>query len=286
MPAHALVVWRMMMVCSLLLLWPSIWRHLRYMTLRMILIYSGIGVIVALHWLTFYGSIKLSNASVAASCLALGSIFTSMIEPLLTKKPWDKKEFLVGLLALPGVVLLVGGVPISMRLGIAVGVLSALLTALFSVLNKRYVFAAEPSAVTLVELGVGGLFLLLLSVIFFDYTEFMHLPASRDLFLLLILAVACTLLPFVLSLFAMRHISAFEAQLALNLEPVYAIIIAAIWLGEKQELHSQFYLGVGLILIAVFIRPVFARIQRRQIAIAQSLSSKEVARQNTQEKTR
>jgi drug/metabolite transporter (DMT)-like permease len=88
------------------------------------------------------------------------------------------------------------------------------------------------------------------------------MPDLRDFLLLMLLALACTLLPFILSLHALRHISAFATQLALNMEPVYAIVIAALWLKEYQELTAQFYIGVSIILLAVFIQPLLQSIKK------------------------
>ena len=263
LPAQALVVWRMALVCVFLALLPKVWRGVAAIKAKLILTYAGIGVIVALHWLTFYGAIKLSNASVAVSCLALGSIFAALIEPLLTDKPWNKNELLIGIFAVPGVVLLVGGVPLSMHTGIIVGVISAFLTSLFAVLNKRYVHDAEPESVTFIEMSAGALFLAVASILYFGAEQTLMIPDSHDAILLLILALICTLFPFILSLKALRHISAFSTQLALNLEPVYAIVIAALWLKEYKELTPQFYLGVSIILLAVFIQPAMLAIRRK-----------------------
>ncbi len=263
LPAQALVVWRMGLVCVFLALLPKVWRGIAVLQPKLIVTYACIGIIVALHWLTFYGAIKLSNASVAVSCLGLGSIFAALIEPLLTEKPWNKTELLLGVLAVPGVILLVGGVPLSMHTGIIVGVISAFLTSLFAVLNKRYVHDAEPESVTFIEMFAGGLFLAIASLFYFGAENTLVMPDIHDAILLLILALACTLFPFILSLRALRHITAFETQLALNLEPVYAIVIAALWLQEYKELTPQFYLGVSIILLAVFIKPALLAIKRR-----------------------
>jgi drug/metabolite transporter (DMT)-like permease len=259
LPAQALVVWRMVLVSLLLAVLPRVWRGLRVLPPRLIAIYAGIGTIVALHWLTFYGAIKLANASVAVSCLALGSIFTAIIEPMLTGKPHARSEILLGLMVIPGVYLLIGGVPLSMHLGIAVGILSSLLTALFATLNKRYVHEADPESVTFIEMSVGALALAAASTLYFGLDATFIRPGLYDFSLLLVLAVLCTLLPFILSLHALRHISAFSTQLALNLEPVYAIVIAALWLKEYQELTPQFYVGVAVILSAVFVQPLLLR---------------------------
>jgi drug/metabolite transporter (DMT)-like permease len=56
--------------------------------------------------------------------------------------------------------------------------------------------------------------------------------------------------------------SAFGAQLAVNLEPVYAIVLAIVLLDEQRELTALFYGGVAIILAAVFAHPLLARPRR------------------------
>jgi drug/metabolite transporter (DMT)-like permease len=209
-----------------------------------------------LHWLTFYGAIKLANASVAVSCVALGSIFTAALEPRLTGRPYEPREFLLGLVAVPGVMLVAGGIPAGMLPGLGIGILSAFLTALLSSLNKRHVGAGSAEALTFVQIGAGTLFVAVGMLVVEGVEPLQMLPGRDDLVLLLVLAIACTLLPYVLWLRALQHISAFATQLALNLEPVYAIIIAALWFREDRELSLGFYAGVLLILSAVVIQPV------------------------------
>src|SRR5690606_15159916 len=146
--ALPLVWWRMALVSAAVVLVPSFWTHVRRVPARMLAIYAGIGVVVALHWLTFYLSVKLANASVAALCMALIPVFISFIEPLLVTRRFNIRELGFGLLALPGVALVIGGMPSGMYLGFAVGVGSAALAALFGTLNKRFSGAATPLAVT------------------------------------------------------------------------------------------------------------------------------------------
>jgi drug/metabolite transporter (DMT)-like permease len=263
LPAQALVVWRMLLVSLFLAILPKVWRGIRALPPKLMLTYAGIGVIVALHWLTFYAAIKLSNASVAVSCLALGSIFTAVVEPMITGRKHEISELFLGIMVVPGVVLLVGGVPPGMHLGIVIGIISSFLTAVFATLNKRYVHDAEPESVTFIEMSVGGAFMALAGIAYFGTDNTLMLPDLRDFLLLMILALACTLLPFILSLHALRHISAFATQLALNMEPVYAIVIAGLLLKEYQELTPQFYLGVGIILTAVFVQPLIQGRKKR-----------------------
>ena len=269
LPALPLVWWRMGLVVLALALLPRVWRGLRAMSPRLLLAYAGIGVLVSLHWLTFYGAIKLSNASVGATCIALATVFTALIEPWLARRRFSKRELALGIAVLPGVALVVGGVPSSMRLGIAIGTLSALLVALFGSLNKRLVEHADPLTVTALELGAGTLAMTalapLMPYLFPAFAgDLLVLPDLHDALYLLALALACTLLPFALSLVALRHMSAFAAQLAVNLEPVYAIVLAIVLLGEQHELTPWFYGGVAIILGAVLAYPLVARPRRLQ----------------------
>lgn len=262
LPAPALVWWRMGMVTIALLLLPRVWQGLSRLSLRLAAIYAGIGLVVAAHWLTFYGAIKLANASVAASCMALGSVFAALLEPFLTHRRFELRELALGLAVIPGVVLVAGGVPADMRLGIVVGVVSAFLTALFGTLNKRYVDRADPFTVTCLELGAGALALSLLLPWLPHVGAAFPLPGASDACYLLLLALGCTLLPYTLSLMALRHIRAFDAQIALNLEPVYAIVLAIVLLEEQRQLKPLFYVGVAILLAAVFVQPWLIRTER------------------------
>jgi drug/metabolite transporter (DMT)-like permease len=257
--ALALVWWRMLIVVAALVLVPAVWRGLRAMPLRLIAAYAGIGCLVALHWLTFYGAIKLANASVAATCMGIGPAFLALVEPWLTGKRFDARELALGVLVIPGVVLVAGGVPAAMHLGLGVGILSALLVALFGALNKRLVEHADPLTVTAVELGAGTLLLTALAPLLPHDGPLLPIPDLHDVMLLLVLSIGCTLLPYTIALAALRKLSAFYVQLATNLEPIYAIALAIVLLGEQRDLGVMFYLGVAIILMSVFAHPLLAR---------------------------
>jgi drug/metabolite transporter (DMT)-like permease len=262
--ALPLVWWRMAIVVGALALVPRVLRSLRLLPARLWLAYAGVGALVALHWLTFYGAIKLANASVAATCIALAAPMTALVEPWLTRSRFSARDLLLGVLVLPGVALVMGGVPHGMRDGVIVGVVSALLVAVFGSLNKRLAHRGEALTATGVELGAGLVALSVLAPILPMLMPalsgpVLEWPEPRDALLLVTLALACTLLPFSLSFVALRHISAFSAQLAINLEPIYAIVLAAVLLGEQRELTLQFYAGVALIVAAVFMQPLVGR---------------------------
>jgi drug/metabolite transporter (DMT)-like permease len=256
--ALQLVWWRMLLVTLALLLVPKVWRELRTMPVRRVAAYAGIGVLVALHWLTFYSAVKLANASVAATCIALAPVFLSVIEPAVAGRRFEPRELLLGAAVVPGVALVVGGVPTDMRIGVAVGVVSAALCALFGAFNKRMADRGGALTVTCLELGAGTVFLTLVTAVWHAEGTFV-LPGLRDALLLLALALACTLLPFALALAVLRKLSAYTVQLATNLEPVYAIVLAAILLGEQHQLGAWFYVGVAIVLGAVLLHPLLSR---------------------------
>lgn len=259
--APSLVWWRMLLVAGSLLAVPRVWRGLKQLEWRLLAAFAGIGVLVSLHWVTFYAAIKLANASVAASCLALCPVFLAGVEPWIARKRHEPAEFGLGLAVVPGVLLVIGGTPDTMNLGIAVGVLSAFLVAIFGALNKRLVYRSDTLTVTWIEMTAGAAFLTLIAALV-PVIDVFVLPDSRDLLFLLTLSFGCTLLPFALSLVALRHLSAFGAQLAVNLEPVYAMLLAILLFGEQQELTPAFYLGVAIILAAVGLHPLLVRSAR------------------------
>lgn len=257
--AVPLVWWRMLIVALALLLMPRTWFGFKAMPARLFAIYLGIGALVALHWLAFYASVKLANASVAASTLALGPVLVAFIEPWIVRRRFDPRELLLGVAVIPGVVLVAGGTPPRMQLGLFFGLSSAVFLAVFAALNKRYAAHASSLSMTCLEM-IGGLALVTaLLPLLSSSTELLAAPEGRDVGLLLVFCLVCTLLPFALSLVALRQISAFGAQLALNLEPIYVIALGAVLLGEQHELTARFYVGMAILLAAIFIYPMWTR---------------------------
>ncbi len=252
LPAFELVWWRMLLVSVAIACMPRVWRALATIPPRLALVYAGIGVVVAIHWVAFYASVKLANASVAATCMALAPVVTALIEPAVTGARFERHNLMLGIVVIPGVALVVGGIPGSMHTGFWVGVVSAALAAVFTALNKRFVGQHDALAITGLELGAG--FLVVAAILPFTgpHEIFPPWPSVQDGAWLLVLAILCTLIPYALSLAALRHLSAFTAQLAINLEPLYAVTIAVLFLGEARELDTQFYLGLALVLAAVF----------------------------------
>lgn len=260
------IVWWRVLLTSFSLLFLIRARHLiRSLPKAHLWSFMGIGVLVALHWLTFYGAIKYSNASICLVCMAMTSFFTSFLEPWILKQRMQWYEVGLGLLIVPGMLLVVNNVDWSMMTGIWVGLTSAFLASLFAILNKKFISRANPLEITFVELGSSWLFLsLVLPFFFWQNEEAAFWPTLVDWGYLLILTLLCTTLAYVLALRSLKHLSAFASNLTVNLEPVYGIALAWLLLQDNQELGNGFYWGVGIILLAVFSYPLLKRLFRKQ----------------------
>ena len=264
-----LVWWRMLLVAAALACVPRVWRSLAAIPRRALLAFSGIGWLVAVHWLAFYGSVKLANASVAATTMGLAPVVTALIEPAITGARFERHNLVLGILVVPGVALAVGGIPGSMQLGFWLGVVSAVLAALFNAFNKRALGPHDALAVTGLELSAGFLLVAVIAPFAGGHGPLPALPSVADGAWLLVLAMVCTLLPFAVALTTLRQLSAFTTQLAINLEPIYAISVAALFLGETRELGTLFYVGAFIVLAGVFGH---AWLQTRQIPRTEALT--------------
>lgn len=213
-----------------------------------------IGTLIALHWVAFYGSIKLSNVSIGLVCFSATGLFTALLEPLLVTKKLQWAELGLGLLSLLGIYLIFH-FDERYQTGIIVGIVSAFLAALFSVLNKKQVADAKPTIMMLYEL-TGGLVILtvLMPAYAYFFPETSIIPTLSDLGWLLVLSWLCTIVAMQLMLDSLKKVSAFTQNLSLNLEPVYAIIMAFILFDENKYLSSSFYYGVGLIILSVVLQ--------------------------------
>ena len=216
-----------------------------------VLMLFGVGGIIAMHWLFFYGSIKYSNVSVGVTCLSAIGFFTSILEPLIRRRRIDIVEVLLGLLAIMGIYLIFDFYP-DFKVGIIFGIISALLACLFPIFNKTILNRFSSKIVTTYEM-TGGL--ILLSCVIPVYLSYFpapyFMPTLSDWFWLVILAVFCTVFAFILSLNSLKYLSAFTTNLSYNFEPIYSIIMAFIIFNENKFLGPGFYYGFALILLAV-----------------------------------
>jgi drug/metabolite transporter (DMT)-like permease len=212
------------------------------------------GMIVVLHWLFFYASIKYSNVSIAVVCFALTSLFTALFDPLINRGRLDKTELLLSAITLFGI-FLIFHFDTQYRTAIILGIISAMFAALFTIFNKRLIAKHDTPTITFYELSVGfvGLTLLLPGYLYF-FPQPLSLPSVTDLSYLLILAWACTVCMYMLLMNALTKISPFTVNLSFNLEPVYSIIIAFMLFQENRELTSAFYIGLACIILSVVLQ--------------------------------
>ena len=231
-------------------------RQLQVIAAKDIFKIAGVGLIITIHWVAFYGSVKYANVSVALVCFSATGFFTAIFEPFILKKKIVIAELLLGLLAILGIYIIFNFHP-QYKLGIIFGIIASMGSALFPVFNKQLLLRFSPKILTLYELGSG--FILLSFLVPFYLISFpadYYLPTIADWGWLLILAALCTVVSFNLQLNALKKISAFTANLTYNLEPVYGIIMAFIFFRENKTLHNEFYIGLVLILLAILLQMI------------------------------
>ncbi|WP_276486139.1 DMT family transporter [Paraflavitalea pollutisoli] len=266
---EGLLVWYRLLFTALTL-WVLFFlrKQLKRTSLREILKITGVGAIAALHWVTFYGSIKYANVSVALVTFSAIGFFTAIFEPLIVRKPFNFRELLLGLIAIAGISLIFHFDP-QYKTGIIFGLISALLGSLFPIFNSLLLKKHTPETVTLYELSGGFLFLCCLLPFYLHYVPPTHvLPTLSDLGWLLVLAWFCTVWAFHLSMNALKKISAFTVNLTYNLEPLYGIALAFIVYREDKLLAGSFYIGLSLIVISVLLQTWFVYRSHKKVVPA------------------
>ena len=221
-----------------------------------------IGVLIAIHWVCFYGSIKLANVSIALVCISSVGLFTAVLEPFFFKSKLIWNDIFIGLLSLIGI-LFIFQFDIHFRTGILVGLVSAFFASVFTIINKRLTDQYTTQTIQTFEMsgGLGFLTIVIIGISYFQQSAFI-MPTQNDWFWLIILSLVCTVLANHLMLNALKNISAFTLNVSLNLEPVYGIIIAIVFFQEHKQMGMGFYIGMSLIAISVMLQMI--RVMRQQ----------------------
>ena len=213
------------------------------------------GLVIAVHWLTFFGAIKVSNVSVTLAVMSTGAFFTSLLEPIFFKRKIIYYEVLLGIIAMAGLFIIFNATT-HYFLGILLALVSAFLSGLFAVLNGNYAKRYEASVISLYELIFGVLCITVFLLFSGSFTsEFFKISVS-DWGYLFVLASVCTAYAFIASVHVMRWLSPFTVMLTINLEPVYGIILALWILGDSENMSPQFYYGALIILATVLLNGI------------------------------
>lgn len=251
--AVSLVWYRMLIAGILMFIFIKIKKISLLLPIKSILNFFLAGIVIALHWITFFAAIKASNISITLAMFSTGAFFASLIEPIFYKRKINPYEILFGLLVIAGVFMIMQ-TELKHLLGIGLGILSALFSSLFAVMNGKFVESYNASAISFYEF-VSGVFFISIFIVFSKegfQPSFFNLSAS-DLGYLGLLASVCTAYAFVASVYVMRFISPYSVVLTYNLEPIYGIFLALVFFPQSEKMPTLFYLGAALIFSTVLL---------------------------------
>ncbi len=224
----------------------------------------GVGILVGLHWVTFYESIQLSTASLGILCMATTTLHVSWLEPLVMGRKFSWVEFGLSLIVVAGIYFVSDDFNARQYTALAYGLVSALLAALFSVFNAWLAEDSSPVQMTLYEMLSAFVFL----TIVMGFTGQLNLSLTdvraEDLWWLLFLGIICTSIAFLANIFIMKRLGAFTVALSINMEPVYTIILAIFILHENEVLNARFYFGSAVIIAVVVANGIIKEIQNRK----------------------
>jgi len=214
------------------------------------------GIIIALHWITFFYAIKISNVSITVSMMSSAAFLTVLIKSLFFRKKFLLYEFILGVLSLIGISIIFSA-EIQYINGLVVALISAILVSVFTLLNSTIVVNNSSITISFYELLIGFMFSVFYYYLFFEKSLFSIKLDYQDLILLLILGVICTSYAFTKSIDLINYLKPFTIMMIINMEPVYAIFISLLIFGESEYLSINFYIGFMIVLISVIINGIF-----------------------------
>lgn len=263
LPSTVLVFYRMLIAFLGLIIFSFIFYENKKLKTKTIIKLIFIGFFVGAHWIFFFESIKLTNASIALICLSTSSLFASFLEPLILKRKLKLYELIISLIIVLAFLLMKETSNFhNFNKGLIIGLISALFATIFTILNKTYVNKISGVQISIYEMLGGVIFTLLYFFISNDYNyrEYLYL-SKNDLIYLLILGLICTSLLYVISVNILKYIPPFTVIMNFNLEPVYGIILAVI-IFPDEIMNKYFYISSILILFGVFLNTYLKHIKR------------------------
>ncbi|MGB5481357.1 MAG: DMT family transporter [Eudoraea sp.] len=249
--AMPLVWYRMLIASSLVAVFILFKRYSIRVSNKTLLVMLTAGVIIALHWVTFFKAIKVSNVSIALVTMSTGALFTAFLEPIWYGRKMIWYEVVFGLMVVFGLYLIFN-VSTSYSLGMGLALISALLGSIFTLINGQLIKTNKPSTISFYELISGALFISIYLAINGSFNRAFFTLAISDWFFIFILASVCTAYAFIAAVKVMRFISPYTVMLTINLEPIYGIILALLIFGQSEKMSPLFYIG-ALIIVATII---------------------------------
>lgn len=262
--AISLVWFRMGIAAILMFIYIKIRKISLKVDFKLIVKFSIAGIIIALHWITFFESIKQSTISIALAMFSTGAFFASLIEPLFYKRRVIWYEILFGLLVIIGV-WIITSTEFKYVNGIILGILSALFLSTFAVINGKLVERNSATLISFYEFISGVIFISVFLALFrggFDVTFFSL--STSDWFYLFILASICTAYAFIAAVHVMKQISPYTVVLTFNLEPIYGIVLAIIVFPKAEKMSTEFYIGASLIISTVLLNGILKNARKQK----------------------
>jgi drug/metabolite transporter (DMT)-like permease len=261
--AWQLVWFRIIITITAMFIYIRVKRHDLKITGRQFRNLSITGLVVATHWVCFYGAIKVSNISVTMVAFSTGTLFSSMLEPFFFKRSLRVYEFIIGLIIIAAVGLIFS-IHFEYWQGIVLGIAAAFTGSLFGVFNGIMARTIRPSIISIYEMLAAFTGLSVFLLCRGDFTSRFFVLDQQSVIGILILSLACTVFPFITSVSLTRHISPYTIVLTVNLETVYGIIWAALLYSENREMKPTFYVGVVIIFLAIFLNSYLRKMREQK----------------------
>ena len=248
------IVWYRMLFTSLILM---VFTGLPRVGWKKFLQIAGCGALLGLHWMLFYSSIKASNVSIGVVCFALVGFFTAIFEPIVFHRKMSWAELLLSLITVAGL-LCIFSFDARYRYGIAIGVVSSAVCALYAIFNKKVSVGVRSRTMLMYQMSGGivgaSLIIPLYLMVFPSQQPVVVIPEGSNLWWMLCHALFCTIGMYLLQIQALKQLSAFTVNLTYNLEPCYTILLAFLFFGEARELNLSFYVGISLVILSVLLQ--------------------------------
>lgn len=256
---EGLLVWYRLLFSSIILFLILKSLRIRYtISTREKIHIAKVGLLITLHWLFFYASIKYSNISIGVVCYCLTSFFTAVFKPLIDREKFKISELILSAFTLLGISLIFH-FDASYQLGIILGVISSAIGALYTIFNKRLVHHYDTKVINYYQMLSGTVCLgTILPVYLYFFPVESIIPGIKDIGYLIVLALFCTVGLYVIFAEVLKKIPAFTVNLTFNLEPVYAIIMAFLFFNESKQVNLAFYIGLSLIITSVILQTVIS----------------------------